>query len=143
MPDSNSMNPKKGRDFQNLAARILSDHFQVAFLTEQVILIGNPQKKHKLDLISIDLRYIGECKNYSWTESGNVPSAKMAGLNEAVFYLQHVPNDKGRFIVLRKEVVDNHPESLADYFYRTNKHLFNGVFIIEIDVKTNKVRKLE
>jgi hypothetical protein len=142
MPDPNNMNPKKGRDFQNLAARILSDYFNVAFLTEQAIPIGNPPKLHKFDLVSIDKKYIGESKNYSYTEGGNIPSAKMMGLNEAVFYLQHLPTEKDRFIVVRKEVGINHSVTLGEHYYKTNRHLLNSVFIIEIDVKTNEVREI-
>ena len=83
----NSLNTAKGRDFQAKATKILSRHFEVGFHTEHSIPIGKPPKEHKFDLASDDLRFIGESKNYSWTVSGNVPSAKMAFINEAVFYL--------------------------------------------------------
>jgi hypothetical protein len=142
MPAPNSTNTGKGRDFQKMAADILSQHYNVVFLIEKPIPIGNPPKPHRFDLVSDDLQYIGESKNYSWTEGGNVPSAKMGFINEAVFYLQQLPSGKKRFVVLRRDVDEKRLESLADYYFRTNKHLLNGVFIVEIDVVTKKVREL-
>jgi len=66
----------------------------------------------------------------------------MGFINEAVFYLQHISTDKFRFVVLRRDIDNKHTETLADYYYRTNKHLLNGVFVIEIDVLTKSVRIL-
>lgn len=68
---------------------------------QYALAIGNPPKDHTFDLVSVDLHDVGESKNYSWTEGNNVPSAKMGFINEAVFYLQHVPRDKHRFVVMR------------------------------------------
>lgn len=140
MPLPNSANAGKGRQFQMHAARALAQHFGTPFRTEYSILIGHPAKAHKFDLASEDGRYVGESKNYSWTEAGNIPSAKMGFLNEAVFYLQHVAPEKRRFVVLRRDVRASTGESLAEYYYRINQHLLNGVFIIEIDVETKEVR---
>jgi len=142
MPEPNSMNAAKGRDFQKKAAEILKQHFKVGFQKEFPVPIGNPPKEHKFDLVSDDLQYVGESKNYSWTEGGNVPSAKIGFINEAVFYLQHLPKEKKRFVVLRRDVDAKHTESLAEYYYRTNKHLLNGVFLIEIDVETDTIQEL-
>jgi hypothetical protein len=142
MPEPNSMNAGKGKSFQSIAAEVLSHRFQVGFQTEHPIPIGYPPKNLKFDLVSVDGVYIGECKNYSWTEGGNVPSAKIGFINEAVFYLQHISSDKKRFIILRRDIDNKRSETLADYYYRTNKHLLNGVFIIELDVTTKSVRIL-
>ncbi len=65
--------------------------------------IGRPAKGHRFDLVSEDGRYVGECKNYSWTEGGNVPSAKMGFINEAVFYLSWLPKSASRFVVMRRD----------------------------------------
>lgn len=85
---------------------------------------------------------VGECKNYSWTEAGNMPSAKMAFVNEAVFYLTFLPPGTQRFVAMRR---DDHPvrgESLASYYYRTYRHLLSGVFIVEIDITTGTLREI-
>ena len=142
MPEPNSMNPTKGKEFQELAAEVLSSYIGVDFNIEYPIAIGNPPKPHNFDLASEDLRYVGESKNYSWTESGNVPSAKMGFVNEAVFYLQHVSAEINRFVVMRRDFNAKRGETLAEYYYRTYSHLLNGVFIIEIDTETLGVRKI-
>ncbi len=73
---------------------------------------------------------------------GNVPSAKISYINEAVFFLQHLSKEKKRFVVLRRDINSRHTKSLAEYYYRTNKHLLNDVYIIEIDLITEKVLEL-
>jgi hypothetical protein len=138
---ANNLNTGKGRDFQNLAAEVLSQYYKVGFRTEYAVAIGKPAKNHKFDLVSDDLQFVGESKNYSWTETGNVPSAKMGFLKEAVSYLQHLSQDKRRFVVMRRDVHPKRKESLAEYFYRLNNHLLNGVVIIEIDVATGNVQE--
>jgi len=141
MPLPNSMNTAKGKDFQTKVAEILSQYYKVEFRTEYPIPIGTPPKVHRFDLVSSDLNYIGESKNYSWTEGGNVPSAKMGFINEAVFYLQHLPKDKKRFVVVRKDINTKRNESLAEYYFRTNEHLLNGIYVVELDIFTRTVRE--
>lgn len=142
MPPGNNQNPARGREFEALSSTLLTAFFGVQFHNGYAIEIGDPPKKHRFDLVSTDLSIIGECKNYSWTETGNIPSAKMAFLNEAVFYLQHLKNTQNRFLVLRKDMHERHVETLAEYYYRINRHLLNGVFIIEIDIATNSVKTI-
>jgi hypothetical protein len=115
----NSLNPAKGKQFQEKAAELLSERTQVEFRLDYPVAIGNPPKDHRFDLVSSDLRHFGECKNYSWTKSGNVPSAKMGFINEAVFYLSFLPRDTVRFVVMRKDVHPKRNETLAAYYYRT------------------------
>ena len=143
MPANNRLNPRKGRAFQKLAAEILSRHFGVEFRLDYPIPIGNPPKEHRFDLVSIDSRYVGECKSYSWTEGGNVPSAKMGFVNEAVFYLLFLSPEIVRFVVMRKDIHPRRGESLADYYYRTYHHLLNGVLILEVDTESGKLREIE
>ena len=109
--------------------------------TIHLSMVGNPPKSHNFDLVSENLLLIGECKNNSWTVSGNVPSAKMGFVNEAVFYLQHVPDDINRFVVMRKDYNAKRRETIAEYYYRTYRHLLNGVFIIESDTESLDVRE--
>ena len=142
MPSSNRLNPERGRAFQKRASEVLSQHFGVDFRSDYPIAIGTPPKEHKFDLVSIEQRYVGECKNYSWTESGNVPSAKMGFVNEAVFYLLHLPRGVHRFVVMRRDTRPKHSETLAEYYYRTYNHLLDDVFVIELDVETGNLKEL-
>jgi hypothetical protein len=139
----NSLNPGKGKQFQKRAAKLLADHFLTLFRLDYPIAIGVPPKDHRFDLVSSDLRYIGECKNYSWTKSGNVPSAKMGFVNEAVFYLSFLPKDRVRFVVMRKDIHSKRNETLADYYYRTYRHLLQGVLVLEMNLENDTIRKLE
>lgn len=143
VPTENSLNPSKGRQFQEKAAELFSGRFQVEFWLDHPIAIGNPPKDHRFDLVSPDLRYVGECKNYSWTKSGNVPSAKMGFVNEAVFYLSFLPRDTFRFVVMRRDIHQKRGETLADYYWRTYRHLLQGVLIFEIDLGNETIRMVE
>lgn len=138
----NSDNPRRGKEFQKLAASILSDYWKVPFDMEVPFQIGDPPKLHKFDLASDDGKYIGESKNYSWTEAGNMPSAKMAFLNQAVLFLSYLPASTARFIVMRRDVRQRTSEALADYYYRTYQHLLKDILIVEIDATSHDVRIL-
>ena len=135
MPLPNSQNPRKGRDFEERASQALQKKYGQK-LAKKAIDIGNPSKRHFFDLVSEDDNVIAECKNYSYTETGNIPSAKMAFLNEAVLYLSHVPPDRKKIIVLRREHHLRRSESLAEYYKRTYFHLLDGIAIMELDVET-------
>jgi hypothetical protein len=141
LPD-NSLNTGKGRDFQSTAAEILGAHFQTKFDLDVALDIGSPPKVHRFDLVSTDRKFVGECKNYCWTIGGNVPSAKMAFMNEAMLYLSLAPIDSVRFITLRRDTHPRTGEALADYYCRTYRHLFHGAFLIEIDLATSAVREI-
>jgi len=141
MPWDNALNPGKGRDFQQLAAKLVGAHLGVEFLIDEPIAIGDPAKNHRFDLVSTDHRYVGECKNYAWTETGNMPSAKMAFLNEAVLYLSLLPATTERFIVLRLDRHHRRQESLVQYYARTYRHLLTSVSLFEIDVAVGAVER--
>ena len=116
--------------------------FGVQFDNNVAVPIGNPLKDHKFDLVSRDRDIICECKNYSWTKSGNVPSAKMACANEAVFYLSFLGPSVRRFMVFRRDLDPRRSESLASYYYRTYSHLLGNIIVLEIDFCSREVRAL-
>lgn len=135
--NSNSDNPRIGRDFQKMSAEILSKLFKVGFALEIPTPIGLPVKNHKFDCVSEDKRIVAECKCYTWTDTGNVPSAKMAALNEAVFYLHFLPESTKKIVVLKKSVFETRRETLAEYYNRINNHLLGDIGIYEIDEEMN------
>ncbi len=138
MPLPNNQNPKRGRDFEEKASHALQKKYGQKFAMK-AIGIGNPPKLHNFDLVSEDDNIIVECKNYSYTETGNVPSAKMAFLNEAVLYLSHTSRDAKKIIMIRKDRHSKRGESLADYYKRAYFHLLNGIMIMELDIDTMKI----
>jgi len=137
--NQNSENPKVGRIFQELAAELLSEYFNKEFSNEIPIHIGEPAKNHKFDCVSHDKNIVAECKCYSWTETGNIPSAKMGFINEAVFYLNYLPTDTKKIIVLKKATHAKRNETLAEYYFRINIHLLKGIMLFEIDTENIKI----
>ena len=87
MANLNSENPHVGRKFQEFVQTILKEKYNTYFEQEAAIPIGRPPKEHKFDLANADRSIVAGCKCYTWTDSGNVPSAKLMDLAEAVFYL--------------------------------------------------------
>lgn len=142
MPKLNRYNPKRGRDFEEIARELLSEYFQTELRPNHPIAIGDPPKIHRFDLGSPDSRIAGECKNYSWTKRGHIPSAKMAFLNEAVLCLSHLPRNTKRFIAMRRDTHQKRDETLADYYSRTYRHFLGQIQLLEIDLNTRKVRQL-
>jgi hypothetical protein len=85
-------NTQAGNDFE-AAAR--------AFFTQQGISlvknfsvpvgVGEAKKLHRFDLGSENPPVLVECKSHTWTQGGNMPSAKMTVWNEAMYYFHVAP----------------------------------------------------
>lgn len=128
----NRNNPKKGRDFELRCQKILAKHLDTKFDHQAKILIGIPPKVHDFDLASADRKIICECKYYSWTVSGNSPSAKLTTIDQAVWYFSFL-DDCEKIILVRKSPHPKRGETLGEYYARTKGHLLSGVQIWEID----------
>ena len=132
MANSNSENPHVGRRFQESVKLILEKKFCTSFEQEAVVAIGKPPKGHKFDLANEDRSIVAECKCYTWTDSGNVPSAKLMGLDEAVFYFSFLPAETKKILCMRKATYREKTETLAEYYVRVHGHLLGDVFVYEI-----------
>ena len=131
--NTNSENPKVGKAFQLLAQKSLAAYFGVPFRLEAALPIGNPPKLHNFDCASQDGKIVAECKCYTWTESGNVPSAKLMGMNEAVFYMSYLPQNVTKVLCIKKATHPRRTETLADYYCRIDGHLLEHIKVLEID----------
>ena len=131
--NTNEENPKIGKEFQKLACKRIADYFGISFGMEKPLLIGKPPKSHKFDCVSTDGKIVVECKCYTWTDAGNVPSAKLMGLNEAVFYMSYLPDDVTRVLCIKRATHVKKAETLAEYYCRIDGHLLNDIKILEID----------
>ena len=89
---SNSDNPRNGAIFQKQVKEWFQKQYGPDFELEKKIAIGDPAKDHKFDIVNEEKKIAIECKRYTWTETGNVPSAKMGFTNEAAFYLSFLPD---------------------------------------------------
>ena len=132
MANSNSENPHVGRRFQESVKLILEKKFCTSFEPEAVVAIGKPAKNHKFDLANDDRSIVAECKCYTWTDSGNVPSAKLMGLDEAVFYFSFLPTETKKILCMKKATYRGKTETLAEYYVRVHGHLLGDVFVYEI-----------
>lgn len=130
---SNSDNPGNGAAFQRQVLEWFKAKYNTGFELEKKIPIGNPAKDHKFDIVNTAGTIAVECKRHTWTETGNIPSAKMAFANEAAFYLSFLPDTYEKYIVLLKSFHPKRNESLAEYYYRTNRHLLGKIKVAEYD----------
>lgn len=138
--NSNSDNPKVGAAFQKAVAEWFQNEYKKPFVLEKKIPIGFSEcekKDHKFDIVSEYDTFAIECKCYTWTETGNVPSAKMEFANEAAFYLSFLPDTYEKYIVMSYSKHEKRKETQAEYYYRTNKHLLGSTKVAEYDVKSN------
>ena len=145
---SNSDNPKIGVEFQKEVLKWFSKQFSMPFVMEEKIPIGSDlidpseYKLHKFDIVSENRSIIIECKCYTWTESLNVPSAKMGFVNEAALYLSLAKKCRRKYIVMRRSYNEKRKETLAEYYYRTNRHLLGDIIIAEFDIENKNMHFL-
>ena len=131
----NSENPSAGKAFQNKVQAKAQESFGKHFIQECPVLIGNPPKEHRFDLVSEDHLIIIECKSYTWTKSWNVPSAKLAALDEAILYMRCIiPSCIARKIIIMERSFNKITgETLAEYFVRRKGHLLADIEVMELD----------
>ena len=139
---SNSDNPKRGADFQRKVRDWFTKKYNKNFELEKKIAIGFPAKDHKFDIVCNSDKIAIECKRYTWTETGNVPSAKMGFTNEAAFYLSFLPDEYEKYIVMYYSYNFKRSETLAEYYYRTYKHLIGGIHVLEYNSDDDTMRDL-
>ena len=137
---SNSDNPKKGAVFQEQVLKWFQKHYKRPFEFDKKIPIGDPAKNHKFDIVDTEGTIAIECKRHTWTKTGNIPSAKMGFVNEAAFYLRLLPEKYEKYIVMLKSHHPKRKESLAEYYYRTNKHLLGKIIVAEYDPENDQLR---
>lgn len=77
-------NTHAGREFEE-AARLFFENTGIPLNPAFSVPVGTRIKKcHKFDLGSENPPILVECKSYTWTETGNSPSAKIRGMNEVM-----------------------------------------------------------
>lgn len=138
--NKNSENPRVGKEFQLAVRQWFEKEYAEPFHIEQKILIGKPAKLHSFDIASADESVVVECKCYTWTEAGNVPSAKMGFTNEAAFYLSFLSDETERIIVMLRAEHPKRNETLAEYYFRTYRHLLGNIKVFEFDNQVYEMR---
>jgi hypothetical protein len=116
-------NTHVGRDFEAKAQAFFAQ--QGLHLTPGIAVeIGiNGQKPHKFDVGDERKRVLVERKAHTWTESGNVPSAKMTAWNQAMFFFHAAPSGYRKILFVLHDFSQKKKETLGRYYARTNAHL--------------------
>lgn len=126
-------NAARGAAFEVEVAALLAAHYDQRVDTSVALPIGQPPQTHNFDLALRDRSVVVECKAFTWTSTGNVPSAKITTLREAILYLSWLPADTKKVIAMRHSVRATHGESLGSYFVQLNGHLLGDIAVVEVD----------
>ncbi len=128
-------NTQAGSDFE-IAARTFFSQQGISLVKNFSVPVGvgEAKKMHRFDLGSENPRVLVECKSHTWTQGGDMPSAKMTAWNEAMYYFHIAPaNYRKIFFVLKHS---RREQSLAAYYLRTHGHLVpDGVELWEFDLE--------
>ena len=141
--NSNSENPKIGREFQERVKKWFEMSKEMPFELEHPILIGYPAKLHKFDIADKAEKMVIECKSYTYTSTGNIPSAKLTTLNEAIFYFSFLPTVTEKVLVMAYATHPKRKETLAEYYVRINGHLLGQVNVWEYNTNTGEMRMIK
>jgi hypothetical protein len=96
--------------------------------------VNNLRKSHRFDFGSENPAVLVECKSHNWTDTGNMPSAKVTVWNEAMYYFHLAPDNFRKILFVLEARHSRQPETLAEYYVRVNGHLIpSGVSIIEFN----------
>ena len=101
------------------------------------------KKNRKFDLGSENPPILVECKSHTWTETGNMPSAKITVWNEAMYYFHAAPSQYRKILFVLKHSHVKKPLTLAAYYLRTFAHLIpDGVEIWEYDSASKNAERI-
>ena len=127
-------NTQVGRDFEAKAQEFFRRQGLLLQRNVQVDIGITGKKPHAFDLGDQTAKVIVECKSHTWTEGGNVPSAKMTAWNEAMYFFHAAPRRYRKIFFVLRDFSEKKKQTLADYFIRTNPHLIpSDVEIWEFD----------
>ncbi|MFY9158372.1 hypothetical protein [Aquirufa ecclesiirivi] len=132
-----------GKEFEKKSALAFENSEDIKLLRNFKIELGiKVQKHHYFDFGCSISKIIIECKNHSWTKSGNIPSAKMSIWNEAMFYFCLAPNEYRKILIVRNQKNAEKNKSLVEYYLKTYPHFIpKNVEIWEYDVENDLLNK--
>ena len=83
----------------------------------------NGKKDHSFDLGDPNKKIIVECESHTWTETGNVPSAKITAWVQASYFFHAAPTGYRKIMFVLRDFSEKRDETLGQYFLRTSSHL--------------------
>lgn len=137
-------NAHVGREFEVKIQQYFAQIFGLFLKTSISVPIGiNGQKIHSFDLGNAEQKILVECKAHTWTEGGNVPSAKLTVWNEAMYFFYAAPSDYKKIFFVLRDYNQKKKETLGQYYIRTNAHLIPaGIEFWEFDEAHNTAEKI-
>lgn len=139
-------NAHAGREFEHEASqyflRAESLTLKSGFTVD--IGVGTDKKAKGFDLGRENPPVLVECKSHQWTETGNMPSAKVTVWNEAMYFFHLAPTHFRKVLFVLRAEHPSRKETLAEYYVRLYSHLIpEGVSIFEYDSKSGHARYLK
>jgi hypothetical protein len=110
-------------EFEDLAKSFFEKECGVRLLRHMPVTLSS-REAHKFDLVSESENIVVECKNHTWTKSGNYPSAKIESSQRAI----SLPHDSGaqrKIIAFYDDFFGG--KSLVEVFVRRNRKLLTGI----------------
>ena len=137
-------NSQVGRDFEAEAKAFFARQ-GLRLTPAMAVQIGlTGQKVHNFDLGDAKTRVLVECKAHTWTEGGNVPSAKLTAWNQAMFFFHVAPADYRKILFVLRDFSKKRNQTLAEYYVRTNSHLIpDDVEIWEFDEHQKRGKRIQ
>lgn len=137
-------NTRVGHDFENMAQKYFSGIGMQLECGIPVEIGVNGRKYHNFDLGTASGKVVVECKSHTWTESGNVPSAKMRAWNEAMLYFLAMSRGWRKILFVLRDYNKRKNETLGHYYVRTNFHLIpRDVEVWEYDDKSGTAKRID
>ena len=137
-------NTHVGSEFEKLACAFFKTR---GLLLEKNISVDigiNGKKAHSFDLGNREKKILVECKSHTWTEGGNVPSAKITTWDQAMYYFHATPPGYQKIFFVLRSFSPKRNETLAEYYLRTKSHLIPAdVEIWEFDEDTAKGNRIK
>jgi len=137
-------NTHVGKEFEKAVMEFFTTQGLILQKNISVDIGINEKRPHNFDLGNLTEKILVECKSHTWTEGGNVPSAKMTTWDQAMYFFHVAPKGYLKIFFVLKDYSEKRRETLAEYYIRTKSHLIpNGVEIWEFDESQKNGIKLK
>ena len=139
-------NKQVGDDFQEKIRVYWKDThgINLRFRFVMHIGVGDLKKPHEFDLGCCQRKIVVECKSHDWTSGDNVPSAKLADWNQAMFYFSMCPDEYRKYFFCERFWSEKRGCTLAEYYRDKYYHMIpEGVEIWEYDKENHTATQVQ